>query len=145
MLLKIDLKDYIRFGNGEISNSLRDRPAIIADAFEAVLGAIYLDQGFDVVLRVVDHLIIPYLDEVWNLKDYKSILQEKVQSDKRSLHYEIIKDTGPAHDKTFEAVVYMDDDILMGHGFGKTKKEAEQQAAREALQKEAKKFKHCIY
>lgn len=135
---KIDLKDYIRFGNGEISNSLRDRPAIIADAFEAVLGAIYLDQGFDVVLRVVDHLIIPYLNEVWNLKDYKSILQEKVQSDKRSLHYEIIKDTGPAHDKTFEAVVYMDDDILMGHGFGKTKKEAEQQAAREALQKEAK-------
>lgn len=135
---KMDLKEYIRFGNGENANSLRNRPAIIADAFESVLGAIYLDQGFEVVQAVVDKVIIPYLDLVWDLKDYKSILQEKVQSDKRSLHYEIIKDSGPAHDKVFEAVVYMDDTILMGHGFGKTKKEAEQQAAKEALEKEAK-------
>lgn len=135
---KLDLKSYLRFGNGETSNSLRNRPAIIADAFEAVLGAIYLDQGFETVIRVVDHCIIPYLNEVWNLKDYKSILQEKVQSDKRSLRYEIVKDSGPAHDKTFEAVVYMDDTILMGKGLGKTKKEAEQMAAKQALEKEAK-------
>lgn len=135
---KIHLKKYLRFGKGEVSNSLRERPAILADAFEAILGAVFLDSGFDAVLHVMERCILPHLDEVLNLKDFKSTLQEKVQSDKRTLRYEIINDSGPSHDKTFEAVVYMYDDIVMGHGFGKTKKEAEQKAAKEALEKEAK-------
>ena len=65
------------------------------------------------------------------------MLQEKLQSEKRSIRYEIVRDEGPANNKTFEAVVYMDE-ILMGRGIGKTKKEAQQQAAKDALEKEAK-------
>ena len=80
---------------------------------------------------------IPYIDEVTKLKDYKSLLQEKLQSEKRTIRYEIVRDEGPANDKIFEAVVYMDE-ILMGRGMGKTKKEAQQNAAKNALEKEAK-------
>ena len=76
------------------------------------------------------------MDEVLKNKDYKSQLQEKLQSEKRTIHYEITKDEGPANNKTFEAVVFMDD-ILMGRGVGKTKKEAQQNAAKDALEKEA--------
>ena len=70
------------------------------------------------------------------IDDNKSVLQEKLQSEKRTIRYEIVRDEGPANDKTFEAVVYMDE-ILMGRGIGKTKKEAQQNAAKAALEKEA--------
>ena len=77
------------------------------------------------------------MGEVLVYKDYKSILQEKLQSEKRSIRYEIVKEEGPANNKKFEAVVYMDE-IIMGRGVGKSKKEAQQNAAKEALSKEAK-------
>ena len=134
---KIKLNTYLYLGNGEILNGGRNRPAIIADAFEAMLGAILLDSSFEEVYAVVKRIVIPFFDIVTQFKDYKSTFQEKVQADKRTLHYEIVKDEGPANDKTYEAVVYMDD-ILMGRGIGKTKKEAEQNAAKAALMKEAK-------
>ena len=134
---KIKLNTYLYLGNGEIQNGGRNRPAIIADAFEAMLGAILLDSSFEEVYAVVKRIVIPFFDIVTQFKDYKSTFQEKVQADKRTLHYEIVKDEGPANDKTYEAVVYMDD-ILMGRGIGKTKKEAEQNAAKAALMKEAK-------
>ncbi|MBE6137023.1 MAG: ribonuclease III [Erysipelotrichaceae bacterium] len=132
---KINLPKYLMLGKGEESSGGRQRPAIIADAFEALLGAVYLDAGFDAAYEIASRVIFPYSKEL-QFKDYKSILQEKLQSEKRSIRYEIIKDFGPANDKTFEAVVYMDD-ILMGTGIGKTKKEAQQQAAKSALDKEA--------
>lgn len=133
---KINLPNYLLLGNGEEHSGGRSRPAIIADAFEAVLGAIFLDSNFETVYTVVEKIILPYYEIVTQIKDYKSIFQEKVQADKRTLHYEIVKDEGPANDKYYEAVVYMDK-ILMGRGSGKTKKEAEQNAAKEALSKEA--------
>lgn len=133
---KINLGRFILLGNGEEHSGGRTRPAIIADAFEAMLGAIFLDSGFEKVYSVAEKIIFPYFDKVTIFKDYKSTFQEKVQADKRTLHYEIVKDEGPANDKTYEAVVYMDS-ILMGKGIGKTKKEAEQNAAKEALKKEA--------
>ena len=111
--------------------------SIIADAMEAVLGAVFLDSGFDQAYEIVKKFFIPYIDEVTSLKDYKSLLQEKLQSEKRTIRYEIVRDEGPANDKIFEAVVYMDE-ILMGRGMGKTKKEAQQNAAKNALEKEAK-------
>ena len=134
---KINLNTYLYLGNGEVQNGGRNRPAIIADAFEALLGAILLDSSFEEVYKVVQKIVLPFFDIVTQFKDYKSTFQEKVQADKRTLHYEIVKDEGPANDKTYEAVVYMDD-ILMGRGIGKTKKEAEQNAAKAALKKEAK-------
>lgn len=134
---KINLGKYLLLGRGEELTGGRTRPAIIADAFEAVLGAIFLDGGFDEADNFVKQFVIPYYNDLLAIKDYKSTLQEKLQSEKRTIKYEIVKDLGPANDKTFEAVVYMDD-ILMGRGIGKTKKEAEQNAAKSALLKEAK-------
>ncbi len=134
---KIDLSKYIFLGKGEEFSGGRNRPAIIADALEAVLGAIFLDGGFMDAYKVVFEFFIPYINDVTKVKDYKSLLQEKLQSEKRTIRYEIVRDDGPANDKEFEAVVYMDE-ILMGRGIGKTKKEAQQNAAKNALEKEAK-------
>ena len=134
---KIDLPKYLFLGNGEELTGGRKRPAIIADAYEAVLGAIFLDGGFTVSNEAVVKNILPHMQHVLKFKDYKSMLQEKLQSEKRTIRYEITKDEGPANNKTFEAVVYMDN-ILMGRGIGKTKKEAQQNAAKDALDKEAK-------
>ncbi len=133
---KLNLPKYLFLGNGEESSGGRNRPAIIADAMEAVLGAVFLDSDFRHANKVVEEHFIPYLDEALKNKDYKSLLQEKLQSEKRSIRYEITKDLGPANDKLFEATVYMDD-IKMGVGTGKSKKQAEQNAARDALGKEA--------
>lgn len=134
---QIHLSYYLFLGNGEEHSGGRMRPAIIADAFEAMLGAILLDSSFEEVYKVFERLVVPYQEIVLQIKDYKSTFQEKVQADKRTLHYEIVHEEGPANDKTYEAVVYMDE-ILMGRGIGKTKKEAEQNAAKEALTKEAR-------
>ena len=133
---KIHLGEFLYLGKGEEATGGRTRPAIIADALEAVLGAIFLDSGFEAAAKIVENFFIPYMDDVLKNKDYKSQLQEKLQSEKRSIRYEITKDEGPANKKVFEAVVYMDD-ILMGRGTGKSKKEAQQNAAKDALEKEA--------
>lgn len=134
---KIDLPKYLILGKGEEATGGRTRPAIIADALEAVLAAVFLDGGFEKAQEIVKKFFIPYLNDVVKLKDYKSLLQEKLQSEKRTIRYEMVKDLGPANNKYFEFVVYMDD-ILMGRGSGKTKKEAQQHAAKDALEKEAK-------
>lgn len=134
---KIELNSFILLGKGEVLTGGRTRPAIIADAFEALLGAIYLDGGLDNVKKIINNYIVPNMNNVLMNKDYKSILQEKLQAEKRTIRYEIVREEGPANNKTFEAIVYMDE-ILMGRGIGKTKKEAQQQAAKSALEKEAK-------
>ena len=134
---KINLSKYLFLGKGEESSGGRTRKAILADAFEAVLGAIFLDSGFKNAYSIVECYVLPYYNSILKIKDYKSLLQEKLQSEKRSIHYEIVRDEGPANNKTFEAVVYMDN-ILMGRGIGKSKKQAEQEAAKNALAKEAK-------
>lgn len=131
---KIQLKDYLRLGRGEQQKGAND--AMIADAFEAFFGAIYLDLGFKYAQKMFQKLIIPHLNAMWNIKDYKSILQELIQSGaKRNISYHIVKETGPSHDKFFEAVVKLDQHIILGTGQGKTKKEAEQHAAEDALKK----------
>ncbi|MBN2268298.1 MAG: ribonuclease III [Acholeplasmataceae bacterium] len=131
---KIKLKDYLRLGRGEQQKGAND--AMIADAFEAFFGAIYLDLGFKYAQKMFQKLIVPHLNAMWNIKDYKSILQELIQSGaKRNISYHIVKETGPSHDKFFEAVVKLDQHIILGIGQGKTKKEAEQHAAEDALKK----------
>ena len=133
----LGLPDFLYLGKGEELTGGRQRKAVIADAFEAVLGAVFKEFGFDIAYEVFSKIVIPYVDEVVVIKDFKTILQEEVQADKRSLSYRIIDETGPAHDKRFTAEVLMDDSVIMGRGTGKTKKDAEQEAAKEALRKKA--------
>ncbi len=134
---KLNLQDYILLGKGEEKSGGRYNKAIIADAFEAVLGAIYVTYGFEKVFNTFNKIVVPYLNEVLSIKDYKSIFQEEMQSEKRNIKYTITKEEGPANDKTFESTVYVDG-LIYGVGVGKTKKEAEQNAAKEALLKKAK-------
>ena len=129
---KIGIDKHIRLGHGQIHN-LND--TIIADVFEAVVGAIYLDQGFDIAKNYIDTIIIPYIKKHIDFNaDYKTRLQELVQTGRKSLEYEVVKETGESHKKTFEVVVKIDD-IIYGKGKGSSKKEAEQMAALDAYNK----------
>ena len=130
----IGIDKCIRLGHGQIHN-LND--TIIADVFEAVAAVIYLDQGYDVVKKYLDDIIIPYIKEKRDFNtDYKTMLQEAVQTTRQSLEYVLLDEYGEAHDKTFEMVVKIDN-IIYGKGKGKSKKEAEQNAALDALKKSA--------
>lgn len=132
---EIGIDKCIRLGEGQKHN-LND--TIIADVFEAVVGAIYLDQGFFVAKDYLDTIIIPYIKKGINFNmDYKTLLQEYVQTDRKSLLYEVVGEYGEAHDKTFEVIVKIND-IIYGKGRGKSKKEAEQKAAFDAYQKSAR-------
>ena len=120
----------VRIGNNEEIND-----TIIADIFEAFIGALYLDKGFEFTSKLVMSIIKPYIDKNVNfLIDYKSALQEKIQSVKKSVTYEVIEETGPAHNKKFTSVVKVDD-IILGKGTGNSKKASEQEAAKDALSK----------
>ena len=131
---KIGIDKMIKVGHGQLKNV---NDTIIADCFESVLGAIYLDQGFNVAKDYVLKIIVPYIESDYHfLGDYKSLLQEMVQTDKKSLEYRLISETGPSHDKTFVVEVVIDD-IVYGVGRGKSKKQAEQEAAMDAYQKRA--------
>lgn len=130
---EIGLEEDIRVGSGETLNQ-----TIIADVFEAFVAALYLDQGFEFTKEFVLNIIIKYIEnEVDFLHDYKSTLQELVQTEKRSLIYEVINEEGPSHNKRFTSIVKIDD-IVMGKGTGNSKKASEQEAARDALSKQAK-------
>ena len=126
---------YIRVGNGQIHNV---NETIIADVFEAILGAIYLECGFETAKKYILEVVTPFIESGADFySDYKSLLQEMVQTDKKSLEYNVIKETGPAHDKTYVVEVRVDD-IVYGVGSGKSKKEAEQHAALDAYKKSIK-------
>lgn len=132
---KIGYLPYIRVGNGQISN-IND--AIIADIFESIMGCVYLDQGYDAASSLFYQVVIPCVEAHDTfIVDYKSILQELTQTSKKSLEYKVIKEVGPAHAKEFTVEVVIDN-ITYGVGVGKSKKEAEQQAAKDAYKKQAK-------
>jgi len=132
----LDLIKEIKVGHGEIGNI---RKAIVADIFEALMGAIYLDQGFETVKKVILNIITPYIinNKISFFNDYKSILQEAMQTDRRSLVYELVDESGPSHDKTFTVVVRIDN-IIYGKGSAGSKKEACQMAAKDTLEKLAR-------
>ena len=132
---EIGIDKYIRVGNGQL-HDIND--TIIADVFEAVLAVIFLECGFDVAKKYIYQTVMPSIETKKDfLSDYKTKLQEMVQTDKKSLEYEVTNESGPAHDKTFEVVVKIDN-IVYGKGIGKSKKEAEQNAALDAINKSAK-------
>jgi len=131
---KINLKEYLQLGRGELAKGAND--AMIADAFEALFGAVYLDLGFKAAKKLFNQVIVPNLKLVWDIKDYKSTLQEYIQAgDKRAISYHSERISGPSHAPEFEAEVRLDNIIILGVGRGKSKKEAEQNAAHDALKK----------
>ncbi|MBB4823961.1 ribonuclease-3 [Sporosarcina luteola] len=132
---ELNFGEYILLGRGEEQTGGRTRPALLADVFEAFIGALFLDQGMEIVTRFLEKVVFPKVGvgAFSHVMDYKSRLQEIVQqNDNGQLHYEIVEEKGPAHAKKFVTVVRLDDRQL-GTGIGKSKKEAEQQAARQAI------------
>lgn len=133
----IDLPTYVRMGRGEEKMGGRDRSSLKADAFEALVGAIYEDLGFESVLTFLSPILKHEYESmaIKDDRDYKSRLQEFVQADsKRAISYQLLNSEGPAHAKTFETAVMLDD-MTLGIGKSSTKKEAEQLAAKVALSK----------
>lgn len=132
----LEFSKYIKVGKGEAQSGGSHKKAILADVFEAFIAAIYLDLGYYKAKEVALNIIVPYIENenILLFSDYKSELQEVVQDIQKSLNYELIDEKGPAHDKKFKIAVKIDD-IVYGIGVGHTKKEAEQEAAKNALKK----------
>ena len=136
---RIGLGNYLRMGNGELSSGGNRRPSILADAFEAVLGAYYLDQGFAAAQQYLLGLLEEEINAVCSgqlvMGDYKSMLQERLQHKAQyEIAYEMLDFEGPEHNRIFTSGVFVNG-VEYGRGRGRTKKESEQQAAREALER----------
>ncbi|MBP3792910.1 MAG: ribonuclease III [Ruminococcus sp.] len=132
---KIDLGKYIFLGKGEEITGGRERPSIVSDAFEAVIAAIYLDGG----LKVASRYVLSFIPEdvkphsVVSFVDYKTALQEIIQKNpEEKVEYVLTDESGPDHDKKFTVNVMLNSNVI-GTGIGKSKKSAEQNAAKEAL------------
>ena len=135
LMRKMKLGQYIRLGVGEEKNGGRDRDSILADTFEAFIGALYLTAGMKKVDRILKEYVMPIIDNLEELEitDYKTRLQEYVQSDiRKAIVYKLLNESGPSNNPVFEIGAYLDE-VLLGRGSGHSKKEAEQMAAREAL------------
>lgn len=133
---ELGIGNYLKLGKGEDKNGGRERDSILADAFEAVLAAVYLDGGMDAakahimntVLRDIKHC------EDDTFKDYKTTLQEVIQRNpEESVSYILVNESGPAHNKSFTVEVHLNSNVI-GKGTGKSKKQAEQMAAKQALE-----------
>lgn len=135
---EMQLGRYLLLGKGEQHMAGEDNPSILADAFESVLGAYYLDKGFQAACEFLDRILIQRIPELTADgidRDYKSRLQEKVQeSGPAEIRYEQVSADGPTNNRTFIMAVKVND-VVQGCGKGRTKKEAEQRAAREALKR----------
>lgn len=134
---ELGLGDHLLLGRGEAATGGRERASILADAFEAVLGAVYLDSGLTAAVAFVRAQLGPDLDQVAGGnygRDHKTLLQELVQRSDGKIAYEVIDASGPDHSKTFTVAVAVND-ARLGTGAGRTKKEAEQAAARQAVAK----------
>lgn len=135
---KISLGKYLRLGKGEASSGGRERASILADAFESVLGAYYIDQGLVAAEKFLLGLMKVELDFICEhgiYSDYKTRLQEIVQRDGDvEISYELIDSSGPEHNKSFTTVVSVAGKVV-GKGVGHSKKESEQHAAKSALEK----------
>ncbi len=133
--LSLGLGDYMRLGRGEERSGGRERPSILADMVEAIIAALYLDGGLDAARRFILERLLQdaEIGEEHRGADYKTELQELVQQQPgRSITYELIGESGPDHDKRFSFRVSING-VPAGEGTGRTKKEAEQMAARAAL------------
>lgn len=132
---QLEFGQYVLLGKGEELTGGRTRPALLADVFESFVGALYLDQGLDAARAFLDRYVFPLLEEGGkvHMSDFKTELQELTQHHNMGvLEYRIVEERGPAHEREFVSEVYMGNERV-GRGSGRSKKEAEQQAAAEAL------------
>ena len=134
---KLKLDEYVKIGHSITANQVRESDKILENVFESLIGAIYLDAGLKVAYRLIKSVllkdIISY--DADNLTDYKTKLQEEIQAEHRdAVQYVTISQKGPAHDRTFTVQVKYND-IILGTGEGKSKKKAEEMAAKDALRK----------
>ena len=130
---ELELGSFLLLGKGEEVTGGRERDSIIADVMEAVIGAIYLDGGMEPAKAHIYRFVLSDLEDKQLFYDSKSSLQELIQGKlKKEFHYELLKESGPDHDKLFTVAVVVDDH-KMGEDTGRTKKAAEQQAAYKAL------------
>lgn len=133
---KINLGEYLLLGKGEVLGGGKKRSSNLADAWEALCGAIYLQKGLDYLRPFIISSLGHTLDLVsdGNFGDYKTRLQEIIQkSPDQKIDYVILAESGPDHDKSFKAGLLVNEKLI-SEGNGKTKKEAEQEAARQALE-----------
>lgn len=137
---QLGLGKYLMLGAGEEKNGGRERDSLLADMFEALLGALYLDQGMYAVDIILEQVLTPAITSPKSerVTDYKTKLQEFIQSDTRqTVHYEVIHMQGPSNKPEFEVNVLLED-IILGNGKGSSKKKAEQAAAKAAFEKMVK-------
>lgn len=132
----LGLGDYLLLGKGESKGGGRERPSILADAFEAVIAAIYLDGGIEPVKKHIERYVIDKLDKIGvsiGSKDYKTVLQEIIQKNpEENISYCLIDEKGPEHNKTFTVEVRLNSNVI-GKGTGSSKQNAEEEAAKQAL------------
>lgn len=142
---RLKLGTYVLLGKGEESQMGRSKPSILSDVLEAVIGAVYLDGGLKSARGLVlNKIVIPFLnsEDMIIIDDYKSRLQMIVQKQPDArIEYTVINKTGPAHDISFEVTVEVNGSVR-GRGSGKSKKEAEQAAARNALNEQGQYYEH---
>ena len=134
---KIKLDEYVRIGHSITQNQVKESDKILENVFESLIGAIYLDAGLDAAYRFIKSVLLSDIlsYDADNLTDYKTKLQEEIQAEHRdAVQYVTISQTGPAHDRTFTVQVKYND-IILGTGVGKSKKKAEEMAAKDALSK----------
>lgn len=133
---ELGLGDFIKLGKGEALSNGREKPSILANAMEALLGALYLDGGFAETMEIIRRLFLPLLEKIdpaQVMGDFKSLLQEYTQETfKTRPAYLLMEESGPPHDRTFKVVVRIKG-TMIAEGEGKSKKEAEQLAAKEAF------------
>ncbi|MCI8485578.1 MAG: ribonuclease III [Clostridia bacterium] len=135
--LKHNFSDFLFIGKSQIINKGNERPSILADSIEAVIAAIYFDSGLEEAEKFIIENLKEYIEiasKHVGMKDHKTVLQEKLQvHGDVKIKYDIIKESGPDHDKTFTARVSLNGNVL-ADGNGRTKKEAEMEAAKKALE-----------
>lgn len=138
---QLHLNDFLLLGVGEEKNGGRNRDSILADMFEAFLGALYQDSGMESVDNILSEVVLPCMYNPSDCElqvDYKTKLQEYVQSDvRKNVNYELISATGPSNNPVFEMQVVLEG-IVLGYGKGHSKKRAEQEAAKNAFEKMVK-------
>ncbi len=134
---EIQLGSFLLLGKGELQNGGNDRDSILADAFEALIASLYLDGGIEVAEKFVLKFISEQMEEkkiFTAFVDYKTELQEIIQQNKEEkVEYVVVDESGPAHDKSFTVEVHLNSNVI-GKGIGKSKKIAEQMAAKEAME-----------
>jgi len=137
----LDFGSYLKLSKGEEESKGRQNQSLLADSFEAFVGALFIDQGITVVSNFLKEVLLPKAEEISKsrtLKDPKSLLQERIQAQKKnSPLYKVIAESGPAHAREFKVGAYVNN-VLLGVGEGKSKQEAEESAAKQALERKAK-------